>query len=156
MLGSKHGRNFSALTTPAFWREGRKVAKASQQRHSQERKGSRAGHDGWASRSRSNSSMAEKEGGCVDDLAEAGASLKSLGKVPEVPRVTWDAGSKQRYAYVSHSRAHKPRRNEQSQLLLLHWAERCSSCRATELPLVSLQLEGAGSKDKITISLTLI
>lgn len=57
---------------------------------------------------------------------------------------------------ISQPRAHKPCRNEQSQLLLLHWAERRSSHRATKLPLVSLHLEGAGSKEKITTSLTLI
>lgn len=157
MLSSKHGRNYTAPPPPCFLKgkqEGSQGTSADTFKKAKDQGGGR-----WClgQQIQSHSSIAEREGSCVADTAEVGASPKSLGgMVPEVPRATWDADSKQHYAHMSATPVHTPCRKEQSQLLLLHWAERCSSCRATKLPLASRQLEGACSKDKITTSLTLI
>lgn len=110
------------LHPTTFRREGRKGAKAPQQTPSRKQR-----IEGWTwclgQQIQSHSSMAERESSCVSDPAEAGPSPKSPGTVPEVPRATWDAGSKQHYAHMSATPGHTPCRNEQSQLLLLHWAE---------------------------------
>lgn len=66
------------------------------------------------------------------------------------PARDYSSSSKQHHTHVSHHGARKPWDSEQSQLTLLHWAESCSSCRATKLPLASQRARGAACKKMAT------
>lgn len=90
------------------------------------------------------------------DPAKAGASPKSQEQSQRCPEPPEMLAASYTMPTCQPPQGTQTCGNEQSQLLLLHWAERCSSCRATEMPLASLQLGGAGSKNKITTSLSLI